>query len=322
MARSPANDTLTHARGGAHLDALWPDIERMLPVDWRGACVSLAPVTGRVSKVTLDNGRALAVKLAVDDTPVDREASVVRFLTARGCAVPEVVVASPGWLVTEWVGSGTIDDALQDGLPAPAAALVAAVRGVANALGSAAVTPASAVGHLTTHLAPWRAALPGALAWLIGNPHERLLTAVVRRATACTPEAGSLDYTARNVLMDEAGARVWLIDFAATGFDWTERRLAQYALSAGAARTGGVFRSALTAQVCQALGDPTGVDAHEVLLLLIAAAALRQVKAGRAHADRARAWRNVDDRKDSLLTLLRRSLCARGPAEALRAALR
>jgi hypothetical protein len=199
---------------------------------------------------------------------------------------------------------------------------VGAVQAVARALYEVAPTPPRALPTLVAQLESWVAALPGALEWLCGVAPERSIEETVEGAFACQPEAGSLDYTARNVLVDAGGERVWLIDFAATGFDWTERRLAQYALSAGAGVEGGAFRSALNAATCQELADPSGVDAHELLLLLIAAEQLRQVEAGQAHAERRRAWQNVAERKASLLTLLRRPLADRGPAARLRAALR
>ncbi|HET7768184.1 MAG TPA: phosphotransferase [Chloroflexota bacterium] len=279
-------------------------------------------ITARVTRVTLPDGRRAALKRAAPGAPVDREAAVLRFLHARGCAVPEVISASSDELVTEWCGEHTLDDALQAGLAVSGSGLSEAVRGVGRAMNPVAPAPASAHDALRAQLAPWLAALPAALRWLSGAGDERLLAAVIQRALECPPEAGSLDYTARNVLVGATGEQVWLIDFAATGFDWTERRLAQYALSAGSGRPAGVFRSALDATVCGALEDPAGVDAHEVILLLTASEHLRQVETGDAHEERSRAWANVAERRASLLTLLRRPLAESGPAAELRAALR
>ena len=279
-------------------------------------------VTARVTRVTLPDGREAAVKRAAPNAPVDREAAVVRFLHARGCAVPAVIAASDAELVTEWCGERTLDDALQDGQPASGAALIDAVLGVGRALSELAPTLVTARDALVAQWEPWLAAITGALEWLTGLAAEELIAEVVERAITCEPEAGSLDYTARNVLVDSTGERVWLIDFAATGFDWTERRLAQYALAAGAGRPDGLFLSALNAAAVSRLTDPTGLDAHEVGLLLTAAEHLRQVDAGEASAARARAWSNVSARRASLLALLRRPLAESGPAERLRAALR
>ena len=236
--------------------------------------------------------------------------------------MPGVISASSDELVTEWCGQQTLDDALQAGLAVSGAALSEAVSGVGRALATLAPAPSAAHDALRAQLAPWLAALPAALRWLSGAYEERLMAEVIQLALECPPEAGSLDYTARNVLVGATGEQVWLIDFAATGFDWTERRLAQYALSAGAGRPTGVFRSALDATICGALEDPTGVDAHEVILLLTAAGHLRQVETGEAHDERSLAWANVAERKASLLTLLRRPVAESGPAAELRAALR
>lgn len=263
----------------------------------------------------------VAVKRAAPDAPVAREASVLRFLASRGCAVPGVVEASDEVLVTEWCGDTTLDDALHEGGEVDTGRLIEAVYGVSRALAEVVPVRAAAAEQLAAQLAPWIEALPATLAWLGASAAERLLGPVAERAVACTPQPGSLDYTARNVLLDAAGERIWLIDFAATGFDWNERRLAQYALATGAGRATGVFRSALDRAACAGLGDPTGIDAHETLLLLTAAEHLRQVETGAAHPERARAWSNVAARKLSVLALLRRPLARSGPAAALRAAL-
>ena len=282
-------------------------------------------ITARVTRATLADGQIVAIKRAAPDAPVTREASVLRFLGSRGCAVPAVVEATADVLVTEWCGDTTLDDALQDGCAVGVASLMEAVFGVGRALAEVVPNRAVAAEQLRAQLAPWVAALPDALAWLCGaahETHEALLGAVLDRALACAPEPGSLDYTSRNVLLDAARQRVWLIDFAATGFDWTERRLAQYALATGAGRPAGLFSSALDGAACAALDDATGLDAHEVLLLLTAAEHLRQVEAGAAHEERRNAWANVAERRASLLTLMRRPLASRGAAAALRAALR
>lgn len=275
-----------------------------------------------MTRGTLPDGRSVAVKRAAPGAPLEREASILRYLGTRGCPVPEVVAASAEELVTVWVGVETLDDALQSGRSVSGTALVAAVWQVSRVLSRVAPIPAITRDALAAQLKPWARALPQALAWLTGAAHERLLHETVERAMACEPAAGSLDYNSRNVLVEEFGERVWLIDFAATGFDWTERRLAQYALSAGAGRANGVFRSALDAEACQTLEDSGGVDAHEVLLLLTAAEHLRQVETGEGHPERRHAWSNVAARKASLVALLRRPLANDGPAARLRAALR
>jgi hypothetical protein len=227
------------------------------------------------------------------------------------------------------------------------------------------------VAALRAQAAPWLAAAPRALGWLLqghtgggavlpGGAEGEVAGALrrtVELALRGEPDVGSLDYNARNVVLDEARGRVTLVDFAATGVDWPERRLVQYATatgggaprgaasSAGAgaevagapsrAEQGGTFRSALTAEVVQdyaALVAPrrgtdreavvAAVDAHEVLLLLLAAVGLQAVEAGAAHPERARAWRDVRGRREALLALLRRPLGGEGPGAEVRAAVR
>ncbi len=272
--------------------------------------------SSRAWKVTGSSGQAVGVKVAVAAAPVEREASVLRFLHQRDCAVPRVVASSARWLVTEWVGDETLDDVLQRGGSVDPAHLAGVVRGVSGALSELAGMRDATRDALAAQLEPWTNALPTTLDWLGVAAPEAALTSTVERAMACDPRPGSLDYTSRNVVVNKD--TMTLIDFAATGFDWDERRLAQYALSAGAAISDAEFRSALTSSALAEVWDAPGVDGHEVVLLLIAAEQLRQVEAGEAHADRSAAWSNIQQRKASLRRLLARPLSQAGPAAELR----
>ena len=81
------------------------------------------------------------------------------------------------------------------------------------------------------------------------------LRRTVALALGGEPDVGSLDYNARNVVLDEARGRVTLVDFAATGVDWPERRLVQYATATGT--TPGSCPSALAARCpARALARP------------------------------------------------------------------
>lgn len=331
--------------------ARWADVERALPAGWRSPATAASPVTPRVWKVTLAGGRALAIKLAVLAAPVDRETQVLRFLKRRGCPVPAVAAAAAGpngWLCTVWCGDVTMDDWLQpragpQPLDAAGNALGGAVLDVEEAL--LAVTPVSpAVATreaLREHGAAWMRSHGAALRWLFDGAAparaEEALAEVSTRAFTGVPAPGSLDYNARNVVLDAHSAppRVTLVDFAATGFDWSERRLVQYGLAAGSREPRGTFASVITPAVVWSFAERAArtrrdspahvaeqVDAHDVLLLLTAAAQLALVEAGRAEGDRARSWSNVAERKERLLALLRRPLAGAGPAERLRACLR
>ncbi len=68
---------------------------------------------------------------------------------------------------------------------------------------------------------------------------------------------GSLDYNARNVVVDVDSAA--FIDFASVGWDWGERRLVQTFNSLGAHRSGGRFVSALNREV---VGEYASRSAH------------------------------------------------------------
>ena len=59
---------------------------------------------------------------------------------------------------------------------------------------------------------------------------------------------GSLDYQARNIVIDQLP---YFIDFASVGWDWQERRLVQYLNSIGAYQGGGNFVSLLTRNVVE-----------------------------------------------------------------------
>jgi hypothetical protein len=343
--------------------------------------------SGRVWRIALSSGRVLALKLASAQAPLGGELQALRWLAQRAAPVPAVLAADaapqPGWLALEWCGDSTLDDALQ-GAAAPGAAAPGGAVGGAAAPGAAvgddrwgeggkglvravaalegAFWPISAgarrrpvwdqqVAALRAQAAPWLAAAPQALGWLLqehsghtgGGPErsgggEGGVAVALRRTAELAlhgePDVGSLDYNARNVVLDEARGRVTLVDFAATGVDWPERRLVQYATATGGAQ-GGTFRSALTAEAVRDYAarvaprrgvDPevvvAAVDAHEVLLLLLAAVGLQAVEAGTAHPERARAWGDVRGRREALLTLLRRPLGGGGPGAELRAAVR
>ncbi|HEU5317592.1 MAG TPA: hypothetical protein VFX49_15875 [Chloroflexota bacterium] len=276
-------------------------------------------LTARVHKVVLEDGGTAARKIAAPNAPVTREAVVLRFLHSRGCPVPRVLAADETTLLTEWAGDVTLDDALQEGGDVDGGALLAAVRSVSDALASATTVKPGAAEALAADLRRWTAALPDALGWLGLGPVPTLLGPVAERALECAPRPGSLDYNARNVVLSPSGPV--LIDFSAVGYDWDERRAAQYALSAGADRPDGTFRSALTEVVVKGAWDAEGIDAHEVVLLAIAVEQLRQVATGSARRERAAAWGGVERRRESLLRLLARPLCADGPAAVLRAAI-
>ncbi|HEX2032905.1 MAG TPA: hypothetical protein VHS99_01850 [Chloroflexota bacterium] len=341
---------------GKHLNGLltsiWPAIAPHLPAPWQETPLAAEPAgpsthrSARVWKVAFPGGRALAVKLAAPGAPVDGEGRVLSWLRQQGAPVPEVVAIAPQtpapWLALEWCGEQTLDDLVQAATPSRLARLG---RHLALAVGAVeqAFAPISGrsrastqtwderVAALRAQAAPWIEAAPRALAWLTaGSPSPatlRALQATLEQALDAGPDVGSLDYNARNVVIQ--GQRLTLLDFAATGIDWPQRRLVQYGTATGA--HGGTFVTVIgpasvrtyAAHVSPLHGmQPPevqqSVDAHEVLLLLTAASGLQQVAAGTAHPARAAAWANVEARRQRLLALLRRRLVRGGAADAFR----
>jgi hypothetical protein len=301
--------------------------------------------------VHLTGGHRFALKLAAETAPLREEVATLTGLRERGCPVPRIVAVDrstePAWVALEWVGDETLDHALQT---APTQRRSVLGRALAQALSNvqAAFAPITARERqserwdarctaLREQTMPWVEAAPDALAWLVGRALHSAeldaLAATLRLALAAEPEVGSLDYHAANVICD--GSRVKFVDWPSVGCDWTERRLAQYATATGAGLPDGNFASALGPAAVRAYAQSSAVyreidaedvaqtvDAHEVLLLLTAAASLRMVAEGAAHAERAASWAKVPARRERLLRLLRRRLTLEGPVADLRALLR
>ncbi|MDQ3703026.1 MAG: hypothetical protein M3442_19205, partial [Chloroflexota bacterium] len=272
----------------------------------------------------------------------------------------------------EWCGDDTLDDVLQRtdvlppdirraaGAPDPWAAgredvtrlgvaLAASVAAVERAFAPATARLRADPGTwlprwraLQAQTEPWAAGAAQGLAWLTGEPLSQSLAEALRVAVALAmnalPSAGSLDYNARNaVLNGVAGGtpRLTLLDFSATGMDWPARRFVQYGTAAGGGQHSGNFVSAIqpasTLAYAEAVAPLWGtdapavqqtVDAHDLLLLLTAAQSLRAIASGKAHPERTRAWSDTGARRERLLSLLRRPLAPQGPAESVRAHLR
>jgi hypothetical protein len=335
----------------APLAAVWPEVEAALPPDWGQAPVEAAQWSPRVWKVTLAGGRALAVKLAADADGVGGEPATLRILHEHGAPVPALlaVPVSPPrrWFATEWSGDVTLEDVAQDAdgadldvlgrsLAEAVLAVEATLEAQAGARASAAETESARIALCHQIDAWWRAA-PPALGWLIGvtlsRPLRSALEEVRALAISCVPRLGSLDYNPRNVVVGTRGPI--LLDFSACGFDWRERRVAQYGTATGAGRPAGTFVSVITpvaarhyarlapAQIGDSEEDSLArLDAHEVALLLAAATQLHLVAQGQAEPERIAAWQDVPARRERLLALLRRRLAPDGPAERLRSLVR
>lgn len=340
----------------------------------------VARPSARVWKLRFAGDLTLALKLAAPNAPLDAEQRTLAWLAGQGAPVPAVLATDPAqpstWMALEWCGDDTLDDALQrtDVLPpdvrraaevpearaagrdevtrlggALAAAVAAVERAFAPATARLRADPASWLPRcraLQAQTEPWAAGAVQGLTWLTGAPPSQSLAEALNVAVALAmntpPSAGSLDYNARNAVLNSVAGetpRLTLLDFSATGVDWPARRFVQYGTATGSGRRSGNFVSAIqresTLAYAEAVAPTWGtdapavqqtVDAHDLLLLLTAAQTLRAIATGKAHPERARAWTGIGTdlsaRRARLLSLLRRPLAPDGPAESVRARLR
>jgi hypothetical protein len=334
---------------------LWREVRTALPQNG-GLELERADALGpRVWRIGLIDGRRFALKIGVEEAPAQKEASILTALA--GCPVAQLVAQGGeghGWLVTEWAGDATLDDALGEIDPKDwervGTALFEALLCVETALEARAGVDErrreAARVALVEQLSVWQDDALNALLWLLGvgvngyslsgKVTQRMraaLDAVFAGAGFVQPRLGSLDYNPRNVIVTTGEQpHVTFVDVPAVGLDWAERRLVQYATVTGARRASGSFASALNADVASKYAQEAalvrdqpveavlaGLDAHEVILVLAAATQLGLVERGEAADERAQAWANLPARRDSLRELLARPLATDGPAATVRA---
>jgi hypothetical protein len=315
------------------LAALWEAAQPLLPETYRGPLTRAQQWAPRVWRLELHGGGVIALKVSAPGQSVLHEGAILRWLGRHECPTPRVLAtggSDPEWLATTWSGDATLDS-----LPSRAdgwgEALAGAVLDVEHALQGLLKGPQEHEVQATALIEqarPWAEAAPGGVSWLLGRPlvskETRLLQEVIAQALGCRPALGSLDYTSRNVVV--GAERLHLVDFPSVGYDWTERRLAQYAM---ATRSG--FATVLTRDAVAAFAERAaqlrggnaevvaqGVDAHALLLVLTAATQLQLVERGEAHPERARAWGDVAARKEQLREMLGQRLTAGGPTYGLR----
>ena len=276
---------------------------------------AIAPLADQVWRVETDDGRKVVVKhqlfgwltqgTAYDLLEVERD--VLGLLHRAGCPVPAVldIDQEAHCIFLQWVGDRTLDDAIQAGE-------WAATRQTIIGLCAIEQVCAQHVDQLTSRVVPaaGRAAL--ATAWdavgargregleqlfgRFGRPSDsaaalRLLDEMHRWLAGRPPALGSVDYNARNAVVDPEGKRVCFLEFAKIGWDWTERRLTQYTSSMGSGRQDGRMCSLLDAPAARLYAEESGrsdgaraLDYHRIFFLLNSAALLCAALDGEPHA--------------------------------------
>ena len=236
-------------------------------------------------------------------TPFQIESAVLLRLHQAGCRVPELYWWSDAasCLLMEWCGDTTLDDLAQE---TPIDALKPIVRNTVRAFcqleeGFAKTAhtlnpyiypldyPVFLQDMLQTLLDQGRKTLDY-LAWMKGeampSDQARTLDAIWERLSnrlhRATPTLGTLDYNARNIVVD--GDTPTFIDFGSIGWDWGERRLVQSLNSLGANRANGRFVSLLEREIVEEYTAQVGkhrtdwseaeiaaqVDYHQLLFYL------------------------------------------------------
>ena len=203
-------------------------------------------------------------------TPFQIECAALLRLHQAGCRVPELYWWSDlaNCLLMEWCGDTTLDDLAQE---TPTDELKPIVRNTVRAFCQLEKGFAKTADTLNPYIYPlnypvFLRDMIGTLldqgrktldylAWMKGEPmpadQAATLDAIWERMSnrlhRATPTLGTLDYNARNIVVD--GSTPTFIDFGSIGWDWGERRLVQSLNSLGANRTNGNFVSLLDREI-------------------------------------------------------------------------
>jgi len=275
-------------------------------------------------------------------TPFQIESAVLLRLHQAGCRVPQLYwwSDSANCLLMEWCGDTTLDDLAQE---TPTDELKPIVENTIRAFCQLKEGFAKTAHALNPYIYPLdysvflqdmlqtlldqgRKTLDY-LAWLKGEPipanQAARLNAIWERMSnrlhRATPRLGTLDYNARNIVVD--GNTPTFIDFGSIGWDWSERRLVQSLNSLGANRANGRFVSLLEKEVVNEYVEQVAdhrenwseteiaaqVDYHQLLFYLsIVYRLLQSTAQPKAAESRAtlQAWGDPKARFQHALTLL------------------
>ena len=275
-------------------------------------------------------------------TPFQIETAVLLRLHQAGCHVPELYWWSDpaNVLLMEWCGDTTLDDLAQE---TPVDELRQIVRNTVRAFCQLEEGFARSADTLKPYIYPLdysvglRETLQALLdqgrktldylGWMRGEPIssdegarlDEIWSRLADRLHRTTPALGTLDYNARNIVVD--GNTPTFIDFATIGWDWGERRLVQSLNSLGANRTSGNFVSLLNQEIvreyagqvasvrenCLETDIAARVDSHQLLFYLLIVHRLLQLTAQPEAAESQstlRAWGDPHMRFRRALTLL------------------
>jgi hypothetical protein len=203
-------------------------------------------------------------------TPFQTEIAVLLRLHQAGCRVPELYwwSDSASCLLMEWCGNTTLDDLAQE---TPIDELKPIVQNTVRAFCQLEEGFAKTADALNPYIYPldypaFLRDMMGTLldqgrktldylAWLKGEPMpadqvtrlDAIWERLSNRLHRATPTLGTLDYNARNIVVD--GSTPTFIDFGSIGWDWSERRLVQSFNSLGANRANGNFVSLLGQEI-------------------------------------------------------------------------
>ena len=275
---------------------------------------AIAPLAAGVWRIEDADGRKVVVKhqlfgrltqgTAYDLLEVERD--VLGLLHRAGCPVPAVLAIDEEahCIFLQWIGDRTLDDAIQDG---DQAATMPAIRGLCAIERACAqradqleprVVPSANRAALA---AAWNEAGTRAHAGIeqlcsrlqrpLDAGMQPLLDAMHGWLAARPAALGSVDYNARNAVVEPEGTRVYFLEFAKIGWDWTERRLTQYTTSMGSGRQDGRLRSLLAAPAARLYAEESGrsdgaraLDYHRIFFFLNSAALLCAALDGEPHA--------------------------------------
>ena len=274
---------------------------------------AIAPLAEGVWRIEDADGRKVVVKhqlfgrltqgTAYDLLEVERD--VLGFLHSAGCPVPAVlgIDQETHCIFLQWVGDRTLDDAIQDGDRAATIQAILGLCAIERACAQRAdleprVVPSANRAALA---AAWDEAGERAHAGIeqlcsrlqqpLDTGMQPLLETMHGWLAARPAALGSVDYNARNAIVEPRRTRVYFLEFAKIGWDWTERRLTQYTSSMGSGRQDGQMRSLLDASAARLYAEESGrsdgvraLDYHRIFFLLNSAALLGAALDGEPHA--------------------------------------